>query len=243
MIEIYSGMDKKSDEANFIVVYPNGFAMRVGGPQALVFNAWNSPLSQTLPHPPPDDVKFAGKLIDDLATVVNVDRKRVFAAGMSNGGMMCYLLAGELSDRIAAIASIAGPQVVADARPGRPVPVLHFHGDADKVVPFAGPADGVEKLMQFRSVDETIKIWTKLDGCPDDPKVTEIADSAKDGTTITKKVFGPGKDDSEVVLYVIHGGGHTWPGRPGPDAIIGKSTKNLSANDVMWDFFLKHPMK
>ena len=83
-----------------------------------------------------DDVAFIGKLLDDLGTVVNVDEKRVYACGMSNGGMMCYRLAAELSDRIAAIAPVAGTIAIEESKPKRPVPVIHFHGTKDTFVPF-----------------------------------------------------------------------------------------------------------
>ena len=71
----------------------------------------------------------------------------------------------------------------------------------------------------------------------------ETADKVSDGTSVTKKTYGPGKDGAEVVLFVIEGGGHTWPGQQPPVDFIGKSTKNISANDLIWEFFEKHPMK
>jgi polyhydroxybutyrate depolymerase len=64
-----------------------------------------------------------------------------------------------------------------------------------------------------------------------------------DGTTVQRKTYGPGKDGAEVILFVINGGGHTWPGREIGQRLLGKSTKNISANDLMWEFFKRHPMK
>ena len=66
---------------------------------------------------------------------------------------------------------------------------------------------------------------------------------AKKPTPVTKKTYRPGKDGSEVVLFIIESGGHTWPGRQPPVNFLGKSTKNISANDLIWEFFEKHPMK
>ena len=77
---------------------------------------------------------------------------------MSNGGMMCYRLAAELSDRIAAIAPVAGTMAIAEAKPNRPVPVMHFHGTADRIVPFAGPGNGTPKFLSFKSVEETVAV-------------------------------------------------------------------------------------
>src|SRR5690606_37396672 len=102
-----------------------------------------------------DDVKFIACLLDDVAAMVNIDEKRVFAAGMSNGGMMCYRLAAELSDRIAAIAPVAGAMGIENVRPSRHVPVIHFHGAEDKIVPLNGPGPGTPKFVRFLSVDET----------------------------------------------------------------------------------------
>ena len=105
-----------------------------------IFLTWNSGgFRARMAEGRPDDVTFVAKLLDDLATVVNVDPKRVYATGMSNGGMMCYRLAAELSDRIAAIAPVSGTMAIDDYKPKRPVPVMHFHGTADNIVPFNGP--------------------------------------------------------------------------------------------------------
>ena len=191
----------------------------------------------------PDDVKFVSMLLDDLATVVNVDPKRVYATGMSNGGMMCYRLAAELSDRIAAIAPVSGTMAIPDYKPKRPVPVMHFHGTADTIVPFSGPSGRTPKFLTFKSVEETIRLCAEANGCPETPTVTDLPDDIEDGTTVKQKTFGPGTDGAEVVLVEIEGGGHTWPGQEPPVRFIGKSTKDISANDLMWEFFQKHPMK
>ena len=88
-----------------------------------------------------------------------------------------------------------------------------------------------------------MRIWAKIDGCPETPVVVDLPDSADDGTTVERKTWGPGTDGAEVILYVVEGGGHTWPGRERPVKFLGKSTRDISANDLIWDFFQKHPMK
>lgn len=229
----FTGMNEKSDQAGFIAVYPNG----TGAGPLLVWNIAGR--SDKLPN----DVKFVSAVLDDLATVVNIDPKRVYATGCSMGGMMCYRVAAELSDRIAAIAPVAGTMAINDPKPKRAVSVMHFHGTADKLVPFNGLGQNAPKFLTIKSVEETIRIWRKIDGCPEVPKVTEYPDKADDGTRAKRKVYGPGEDGSEVVLIEIEGGGHTWPGRKPPVEFLGKSTRDISANDVIWEFFLKHPMK
>lgn len=97
--------------------------------------------------------------------------------------------------------------------------------------------------LTFKSVDESIAIWRKLNECPDALTITEFPDKQDDGTRVTKKCYGPRKDGAEVVLIEIDGGGHTWPGQKAPISLIGKSTLDISANDMMWEFFVKHPIK
>jgi hypothetical protein len=87
-----------------------------------------------------------------------------------------------------------------------------------------------------------VETWVKLNGCGEKPKIETISKEG-DQLTVIRKTFGGGKDGAEVVLVVIEGGGHTWPGQQPPVGFIGKSAMNISANDVMWEFFVKHPMK
>ncbi|HZZ29677.1 MAG TPA: PHB depolymerase family esterase [Pirellulales bacterium] len=245
---IYSGLNRTADERNFIAVYPNGTALGDTKPQlggAALF--WNC--SDRTPHlfgsNPPNDVKFLGAVLDDLGTVANVDPNRIYATGISNGGMMCYALAAGLSDRIAAIAPIAGSLCLDNVHLKRPVSVLHFHGTDDKLVPYAGARNTAEGVFHCKSVDGTMTEWAKLDGCPEKPQVEELPKKEDDGTSVKRYTYGPGKDGSEVMLIQITGGGHTWPNRPMLPALetaLGKTTHQISANDMMWDFFDKHPM-
>jgi polyhydroxybutyrate depolymerase len=162
---------------------------------------------------------------------------------MSNGGIMAYLLASELSDRIAAIAPVGGPMGTETCHPKRPVSVIHFHGTADEFAPFKGGQGKGVSGTDFYSVEHSIQAWVKANGCDKEPVITKFADTVKDGTTITRTTYGSGQDGSEVVLVIIEGGGHTWPGQEPRVRFLGKSTQNISANDQMWEFFVKHPLK
>lgn len=237
-MKVFSGLNKTADREGFIVVYPNGSGRLA---RMLTFNAGNCcayAMTNDI-----DDVGFTRKLLDDLEKVVNVDKKRIYATGMSNGAMMCYRLAAELSDRIAAIAPVSGPVGQASVNPGRAVSVLHFHGTADEFAPLGGGAGKGLSGTDFYSVDYSLRLWVKANGCQAEPVVEKMADRAKDGTAVTRKTFSQGKQGAEVVLIEIQGGGHTWPGQSPRMQSLGKSTKNISANDVMWEFFQKHPMK
>ncbi|HEY5314064.1 MAG TPA: PHB depolymerase family esterase [Pirellulales bacterium] len=228
---LFSGLNRKADKAGFIAVYPEG----TGKGPLLFFNPNRKPRKGW-----PSDVRFTDKLLDDLATIVTVDPKRVFATGISNGGMMCYRLAADLSQRIAAIAPVSGAMTFTDCQPDRPVSIIHFHGTADPLVPLEGKQGAI---LNFRPVDETMQAWARLDGCPSVPKIESLPDKADDGTRVTRTTYGPGKEGSEVVLYTIENGGHSWPGRNSGFGLLGKSTQDISANDLIWDFFQRHPMQ
>ena len=234
----FCGLNETADKHGFIVVYPSGTGRLE---KLLTFNGGNCcgyAMTNKI-----DDVAFTKALLDDLAKVVKVDAKRVYATGMSNGAIISYLLASELSDRIAAIAPVGGPMGTEKCGPKRSVPVIHFHGTNDEFAPFKGGKGKGVSRTDFYSVDHSIKAWIKANGCKLEPVTVEMPDKANDGTKITRKTYGGGKDGAEVVLVIIEGAGHTWPGREPGVKFLGRSTKNISANEEMWEFFQKHPMK
>jgi polyhydroxybutyrate depolymerase len=190
-----------------------------------------------------DDVEFTRLLLDDLAKVVNVDSKRVYATGMSNGGIITYRLASELSHRIAAVAPVGGPMGTETCHPTRPVPPIHFHGTYDEHAPFNGGKGKGVSGTNFYSVEHSIQTWVKTNGCDKEPVIMKQEPKVADGMTIIRKTYGGGKEGAEVVLIEIVGGGHTWPGQQLWVKFLGKSTMNISANDAMWEFFQKHPMR
>jgi polyhydroxybutyrate depolymerase len=231
----FSDLNSQADRAGFVAVYPNG-AGRVEGVRT--WNAGNC-CGYAQRHQI-DDVKFIRQLLDDLANAIRVDVTRIYATGMSNGAMMSYRLAAEMSEKIAAIAPVGGPMGTEDCSPSLPVPICHFHGTDDQFAPFTG-GRGARSLSRtnFYSVEHTLQRWITANGCRTEPTVTQLPAQIDDGTTITKTVYAGGKDGVEVVLYTIHGGGHTWPGRQPLLRYLGPSTRNLSANEVMWEFFTR----
>lgn len=235
----FCGLNETADRHGFLAVYPSGTGRLE---RALTWNGGNCcgyAMQNNV-----DDVGFVRALLDDVGRAANVDPKRVYATGMSNGAIMAYRLASELSDRIAAVAPVSGPMGTETCRPQRPVSVLHFHGTGDEFAPFAG-GRGSKSLSgtNFYSVEHSIRAWVKADDCPAVPKTDRLPDTAKDGTRLTRTSYGPGREGAEVVLVTIEGGGHTWPGRQPPLKFLGKATKSVSANELMWEFFEKHPMK
>jgi polyhydroxybutyrate depolymerase len=236
IMEWFCGVSKKADEAGFIAVYPDGT-----GPGGSLCT-WNAGVFPGKLNPRrADDVAFIGSLLDQLPYLVHVDRKRVYVAGMSNGAMMAYRLAIEMPQRIAAVCAISGVLALEKAEPPSPMPILHIHGTKDGLVPFEGTKNGAGPY-QFCSVDETLQHWIKVNGCSERPKVTELP-TVKDELQVVRKDYGNGKEMAPVVLYVINGGGHTWPGMQRHASFLGAATMNLSANDVMWDFFRRFRLK
>ena len=232
----FTGLNETSESAGFIVVYPDG----TGVGNLLTWNAGG--IQDRWLHEKPDDVAFIGKLIDELATLANVDSRRIYCTGMSNGAMLTYRLAAELPGRIAAVAPVGGTMPLDADRPKQPLPVVHFHGTLDTLVPVERPPGKPARFVRFGTVDESLHAWIEVNGCPPDPVVVDLPDVKDDGTTVQCKTWGPGKSGSEVVLYLIEGGGHTWPGRAPPVAFLGKSTGDISANELMWQFFERHPL-
>lgn len=232
----FCGMNKKSNESGFIVVYPDATSP---GPVL----TWNAGGFQEGIGSQADDVKFLRQLIDDVCRVANIDQKRIYACGLSNGGMMCYRLAAEMSDRIAAIAPVAGSMPNANVKPKRPVSVIHFHGTTDPLVPFVIEKTNSRFWLKLKSVDDSIAAWCKIDGC--DPKKPHVDQLTKETSElpVTRYRYGPGKHGSEVVLVKVEGGGHTWPGMVPPIPFLGKSALDILANDLIWEFFEKHPLE
>lgn len=232
--QFYSAMDAVADTANFIVVYPNGM------PADTVVSdgkQWN--VGQNIPfHSGVDDVGFISSLLDSLISFYSIDTTRIYSTGMSMGGFMSYRLACELEHRIAAIASVTG--VMLDSLPHycqshQPIPVLQMHGTSDSIVPYNG-------LAGLVSVDNTISHWIQHNNCPTTPTTTTFPDIfANDNSTVDKFHYGPGDDSSEVVLYKVTNGGHSWPGGfPVPN--LGNTNMDINATHEIWHFFRNHQL-
>ncbi|RZA03143.1 MAG: hypothetical protein EOP47_04270 [Sphingobacteriaceae bacterium] len=189
-----------------------------------------------------DDVKFIDQLITYVLNTYNGDASRVYVTGISKGGFMTSRLAAQLHNRIAAIAVVAATINIGEGYGlEKPMPVIYMHGTKDKIIPFTG---GKKFGRLMHSHDEIIKKWVTLNNCNPTPVITQIPDNADDGTTVVKEEYS-NPNGLKVVGYTINNGGHTWPGGRQylPAFIIGKTTRNLNACQVIWDFFKSYQLK
>jgi polyhydroxybutyrate depolymerase len=157
-------------------------------------------------------------------------------------------LACELSDQITAVAIVAASlseTVAANCHPQRPVSVLLLQGTNDPLVPLAGgPLGGNTAGGVVLSHDATVQTFVKIDHCNVPPNKEHLPDRAGDGTTIDLTAYSSCTNGTEVRGYVVNEGGHGWPGGRQylPAPLIGKTSKNMDASEVIWEFFSRHTL-
>jgi len=223
-----SHFNEQADASGFIVVYPNGTGES---------KSWNGGhCCGEAAKNRVDDVGFTRLVIADVAGLANIDAKRVYATGFSNGAIFVYRLACELSDQIAAIGPIGATQVLNDEQacnPGRAVPIIHFHGTADRLNAYEGGSTAAG--FEWVSVPQAMAYWADKNGCPADPRRTESG-------SIVHDMYEPCTSNATVELYTVTGGEHAWPGGEAVSAEVGEPTMEISATPLMWEFFAAHPL-
>jgi polyhydroxybutyrate depolymerase len=220
-----------ADKDKFIIIYPQGFQ-----------NTWNDGRPTTANQLGVDDVNFFRQMCTYAVTNLSVDRSRIYVTGLSNGGFMASRLGCELSDRIAAIAVVGATieqGIYASCSPSKSMPTIIIQGSLDPFVPFAGgivqPGAGGTAVSHILSIAK----WVEINDCQTTPSIINLPDISSDGTTITQTKYVGGISGSEVVGYEIANGGHTWPQglQYAPESIIGKTSQDMNANEVIWTFF------
>jgi polyhydroxybutyrate depolymerase len=213
---IYSQMGAKGDAEGFITVSPDG----TGTPQH-----WNYPGLGGA-----DDVAFIGSLLDKLESDLCIDPKWVFVTGMSNGAAFSSFIACAMPDRITAIAPVAATAYPLTCGASRAIPVISFRGTEDPCVPYSGGTSQCGQMLPVKPAEDAARQWAEHDGCnltpaaqPYSEHVRTIAYSECDG-------------DAAVVLFVVEGGGHTWPGSIDVPR-LGPTTHEVNATDQIWEFF------
>ncbi len=239
-----TGLEKFGDAKGFVTLTPQGT-----GPVP----RWDTERGSK-------DLAFLGDVLDAAERDLCIDTNRVFVTGLSNGAFMTSAAACFMSDRVAAVAPVAGARNLKGCAPKRPVPMVAFHGTADGFVSYDGglgkqaldlpAADGSGKKLRDTLTPEALKArsgdsiptimagWAKRNGCAARSTKTAVA---ADVTRIAFDCPAAG----ETVLYRVTGGGHTWPGSAFSQSIaslVGHTTMSIDADAIMWDFFSRHPL-
>jgi polyhydroxybutyrate depolymerase len=180
-----------------------------------------------------EDFQFVRDLVAHVSSRLCIDPARIYATGMSNGAGFSSLLACELNDVIAAIAPVAGSPFPGPlCRDKQPVPILAFHGTEDDLVPFDGGPSG-RLGLPGRGVRENQRQWAEFNGCDLTLKSQRVAGD------VVLESYGNCTNGADTQLYVIEGGGHSWPGASLP-ARFGASTRSIDATALIWQFFAAH---
>jgi len=228
-MENSSQMSPIADREGFLAVYPDGIS-----------RTWNAggccgpAMEQNI-----DDVAFVSDLLTHLEAELCVDRRRIHASGMSNGAMFVHRLGCDLSERVAAIAPVAGTNMTTLCAPVRPVPVLHVHGSQDKHVPWEGGVGCGLASVPTTGVPETIAGWRLRNTCAD--AAPSLLLEQGNGRCERQGSCPPG---AEVVLCTIDGGGHSWPGGPSDGVSLpaceragdGAHSRTFLASEQIWSF-------
>ena len=223
----YSGFQSLAEGEGFLVVYPQGSILPTTQETHWNVGGWTVG-SET------DDVLFIRQLLDHLEHNLSLDVSRIYSTGMSNGGFMSYEIACQLSERIAAIASVTGsmtPQTYAKCNPKRAVPVLQIHGLRDFVVPYAG-----NDIMT--PINEVMLYWSRENSCSSEYEKLSISDSTGDGFGGTRERFKSCNNNSSVELITLDAMGHEWP--------IANSvyrSHDLDAAEIIWEFLSSFSLK
>ncbi|MDF7774797.1 PHB depolymerase family esterase [Sphingomonas sp. AOB5] len=229
--------EAKARQAGLVVAFPNGSGRneRMG--------TWNAVgccgFAMTDDS---KDVAFITALIDEVQRTHRIDPRRIYVAGMSNGGMMTHRIAIALGDRLAGAGIVAGAMFGGETQPRGPVPIMIIHGVKDSVVPYAGgpsTLDFVAKAQSkpFEPVRYAVDFWVHANGCTATPATRTAGDA-------TIESFTGCKAGADVTVYSLASANHTWPGATGESPMLERYRYDqLNATDVLWDFFSKHVRK
>ncbi len=209
---MFSGMNDAADVNGFVALYPDGLA-----------SSWNAgSCCGTSAATGVDDVGFLRAVASDLSMRLCVDPVRLYATGMSNGGYMSHRLACEANDLFAAFAPVAGAMGIEGCAPGRPVPIIAYHGLEDPLVAYD---DG-------RSAIDGADGWVIRNGCTGDPTWAAYGDSYCE-------IWETCAGGVRTGICTLDPMGHCWPGGSSTLCLpfIGPFNDDIPANQHMWTFF------
>ena len=227
-----------ADKRGIVLVFPEG-----------VKKQWCDGRTEIIKHKCHDDVGFISRIIDAMVAEYGIDAGRVYATGISNGGFMSVRLAMDLSDKITAIAPVTAQisKALKDKSPKRPISVMFVNGTRDPLVPFRGGQIRIFKYGRGRGEILSTKAWIerfhRYNGCPKSSKKDKIPDwDPDDGAIVETETYSGCKEDTEVALVKVIGGGHTWPGGKQylSPKMVGAVCRDINASEMILDFFLRH---
>jgi polyhydroxybutyrate depolymerase len=233
--ELFSGMNRTSNDDDFIVAYPQGLIADGSGYD------WNVPKEpliggRAVPKGSANDLTFLVTVVKVLESKYCINRNEVYATGFSGGAREVSQLACDESSLFAAVAPISGLRRPTPCPTTRAVPVIAFHGSDDPVDPFTGHG----QAYWTYSVPTAAKDWAAQDHCSAKPATSQPS-AGVELTSYSRCTGG-----SAVELYEVKGEGHEWPGGPVvPSAltsVLGPQSNAVNANAVMWSFFQAHPL-
>jgi len=220
--------NRLADSERFIVVYPSG----ADAPCPRIWHVGEEPGLM-------NDVRFIAELIDKLKASYNIDAKRIYANGFSNGGGMAFVLSCTLSNRIAAVGMVGPAQTLpwSWCTDRRPVPMIWFHGTADPYAPYNGGVSPIApETVRFANVPMWTTKWAVRNRCS--PKSIESAFAPG----VTRREYTGCAGGATVILYSVNAGHQWFGGEPFPDWFVGPSSSNVDATAEMWKFFRAHPL-
>ncbi len=232
-IKNLSKMSEKADKEGFIVAYPNGtnWLGKV--------RSWDVDNGVQLPGTDSNDIGFMKDMISTIKKNVNIDDSRVYAAGFSNGGMLAYKMASEMSDTFSAVAVVSSGSSGKETKPSEAVSIMSIHGTSDSVIPLNGRASG-ESLVKlgvprFESFQDSFRNWSSRLDISGKPVIERDGDSV---VTARSKNHQTG---AEVVAVTVRNGGHEWPGSDRAKMTYpGSPEANYPTTDKIWEFFQSH---
>jgi len=241
-----TGWTDMAEKNVFIAAFPDALARDPSRPSSFRNNpqAWNDGSGRFSKQNGADDVLFIKLMVEQISSNYGIDSTRVFAAGFSNGASMAFRLGAELSSVFAAIAPVAGALWQDPVRLKEPVSLIYITGTGDTLNPMKGGAPTLAngRLMSANiterpkpPVKENIERWKSALGISGEGK-----ESVNHGGV---KAVAYSNDRADIVFYTLEGQGHVWPGGRSclPESLVGRDVKAMNANEVIWDFFKRHP--
>ncbi|MCC5923039.1 MAG: T9SS type A sorting domain-containing protein [Crocinitomicaceae bacterium] len=223
--EVYGDFRAIADTAGFILVHPNGTLDLSGNRFWNAFSAFGV-----------DDIGFLNALVQEIKQNYNINDNKIYSVGMSNGGVMSYILACQANSPFAAVGSVTGSMPVGsfqNCQANRPTPIIQIHGTDDQVLPIGGNA-------QFEPIAQVVDFWVGHNDIPLNSSIfIELPDiNTNDNSTAHQYIYcSDNNKPCEVEYLEIQNGGHTWPGSIVPLPNMGATNQDINASVEIWRFF------